>query len=112
MPPEDVRIEHRYPEALDFVRAHGPQALVVVHDLLTHAERRNGALVARASTRDIADRLQFLSKDSVHRRLRELIRAGVIEALEHHSGSTFVATAYILHLEHSGIAVLPDGRTA
>ena len=46
--------------------------------LLARAEREDGALVARASTRDIAEQLEFLSKDTVHRRLRQLVRAGVI----------------------------------
>jgi hypothetical protein len=71
MPPE-VRVEHRYPEALAFLRHHGPDALAVLHDLLARAEAEGGRLVARASTRDIAARLEFLSKDSVHRRLRQL----------------------------------------
>lgn len=78
MPPE-ICIEHRYPEALTFLRHHGPQALAVLHDLLTRAEVEDGQLIARASTRDIATRLEFLSKDSVHRRLRQLTRAGFIE---------------------------------
>ena len=39
MPPE-ARVEHHYPHALEFVRRHGAQAVVVLHDLLAHAERR------------------------------------------------------------------------
>ena len=107
MPPE-VRIEHRYPAALAFLRQHGPQALAVLHDLLAQAEDHDGALVARASTRDIAARLEFLSKDTVHRRLRQLARAGVIEVVNRASGSSFAPSTYVLHLEHSGIAVLAD----
>ncbi len=34
MPAVEVRVEHCYPEASDFVRRHGPQALAVLHDLL------------------------------------------------------------------------------
>lgn len=64
--------------------------------------------MARASTREIAERLQFLSTDSVHRRLRELARAGVLEALDRRSGSSFAPTTYVVHLDHSGIAVLRD----
>lgn len=85
MPPE-VRIEHRYPAALSFLREHGPQALAVLHDLLARSERLDGALVAQASTREIADRLRFLSKDSVHRCLRHLARAGVIEPVDRQPG--------------------------
>ncbi len=107
MPPE-VRIEHRYPAALVFLRQHGPQALAVLHDLLTRAEDREGELVARASTRDIAGRLEFLSKDTVHRTLRQLSRAGVIEALDRRPGSSFASTTYVLHLDDSGITVLTD----
>ena len=42
--------------AREFVRRHGPQAVAVLHELLARAEQRDGELVARASTRDIADR--------------------------------------------------------
>ena len=111
MPPE-VLIGHRYPEALGFLRTHGPDALAVLHDLLARAEQRGEALVAKASIREIAERLQFLSKDSVHRRLRELTRAGVLEALDCRPGSSFVPTTYVVHLDHSGIAVLRDDDTA
>ncbi len=111
MPPE-VRIEHRYPAALTFLRHHGPQAMAVLHDLLTRAERDRGVLIARASTRDIAERLEFLSKDTVHRRLRQLARAGVIEPVPADHGSTFTTPAYVLHLDDSGITVLRDDLPA
>src|SRR4051794_606193 len=107
MPPE-VRIEHRYPQALPFLREHGPNAVAVLHDLLARAERRDGILIARASTRDIAARLTFLSKDTVHRRLRDLVRAGVIEAVPARSRSSCAPTTYVVHLEHSGITVVSD----
>ncbi|MGH9164643.1 MAG: hypothetical protein ACRDZW_03895 [Acidimicrobiales bacterium] len=106
MAPE-VRIEHRYPAALGFLRRHGPQALAVLHDLASRAEQRDGQLVAVASTRDIAERLEFLSKDSVHRRLRQLARAGVIEALDRRAGSAFMPTTYLLHLDDCAITVHP-----
>jgi SOS-response transcriptional repressor LexA len=86
--------------------------LAVLHDLLARSEHRDGALVAQASTREIADRLQFLSKDSVHRCLRQLARAGLIEAVDRQHGSTFQPTTYIVHLDESGITVVPDGRSA
>jgi DNA-binding transcriptional regulator YhcF (GntR family) len=107
-----VRIEHRYPAALEFLRQHGPQAVAVLHELLARAECREGDLVACASTRDIAERLAFLSKDTVHRSLRQLARAGVIEALDRKSGSAFAPTTYVIHLDDSGITVLPDERSA
>ncbi len=111
MPPE-VRIEHRYPAALGFLRQHGPQALAVLHDMLARAENRDGRLLAQASTRDIAERLEFLSKDTVHRRLRQLARAGVIEVLDRRPGSAFTPTTYVLHLDDSGIAVFTDDLPA
>ena len=111
MPPE-VRIEHRYPAAMTFLRHHGPQAIAVLHDLLTRAERERGRLVAHASTRDIADRLEFLSKDTVHRRLRQLVRAGVIEPVTPDPAKPFTTPAYVLHLHDSGITVLGDDRPA
>ncbi len=49
MAPE-VRIEHRYPEALAFLRRHGPEALAVVHDLLAQSHRDDGQLVPRQAT--------------------------------------------------------------
>lgn len=104
MPPE-VCIEHRYPEALTFLRHHGPQALAVLHDLLTRAEVEDGQLIARASTRDIATGLEFLSKDSVHRRLRQLTRAGVIEPVAHEPEHPFTTPTYVIHLDDSGITV-------
>jgi hypothetical protein len=104
MPPE-VRIEHRYPETLEFVRHHGAQAVIVLHDLLTRAEIEDGRLVARASTRDIAARLEFLSKDTVHRRLRQLARAGVIEPVAPRPEHTFTTPMYVIHLDGSGITV-------
>jgi hypothetical protein len=109
MPP-DVRIEHRYPAAGEFLQRHGPQAVAVLQELLTRAERHDGELVARASTRDLAERLAFLSKDTVHRRLRQLTRAGVIQPLDRTSGSTFTPTTYIVRLDDSGITLLTDGH--
>ena len=111
MTPPEVRIEHRYPAALRFLRAHGPQALAVLHELILRADEVDGDLIAAASTREIADRLEFLSKDSVHRRLRQLIRAGVIEPLPS-SPSAFTAPRYLLRLDDSGITRLPVERPA
>ena len=108
----EVRIEHRYPAALSFLREQGPQALAVLHALLGQSERRDGGLVAQASTRELADRLRFLSKDSVHRCLRQLARAGVVEPVDRQPGSAFRATTYLIHLDESGITVVPDGRSA
>ncbi|MDE0804054.1 MAG: winged helix-turn-helix domain-containing protein [Acidimicrobiales bacterium] len=101
----EVCIEHRYPAALVFLRQHGPQALAVLHDLLARAEVEDSRLVARGSTRDIAARLEFLSKDSVHRRLRQLARAGVIEPVAAQPENTFTTPTYVIHLDDSGITV-------
>ncbi|MGH9178456.1 MAG: hypothetical protein ACRD0N_07870 [Acidimicrobiales bacterium] len=38
-------------------------------------------MVVRASVRQVAGRLGFASKDTVHRQVRMLIRAGVLERL-------------------------------
>lgn len=84
----------------------------MLHDLLTRAERERGKLVARASTRDIAERLEFLSKDTVHRRLRQLVRAGVIEPIVADPGRPFTTPAYVLHLDESGISVVRDDLPA
>lgn len=111
MPP-DVRIEHRYPEALGFLRQHGPRALAVLHDVLARADDSDGQLIAYGSTRDIAERLEFLSKDSVHRRLRQLARAGVLETLDRRPGSAFAPTAYVVHLDDTGISVRTRGPSA
>jgi DNA-binding transcriptional ArsR family regulator len=104
MPPE-VRIEHRYPQALSFLRQHGPQALAVLHDLLARSERCRGKLVAQASTREIADRLGVMSKDTVHRTLRQLVRAGVLEVVDRRSGTAFTPAIYVIHLDEAGISV-------
>ena len=105
MPPE-VRIEHRYPEALTFLRRHGADALVILDDLAAHAERRGEQLVVQASVREIAGRLSFLSKDTVHRRLRQLLRAHVIGAVSTKPASPFARPTYVLDLTDTGISVL------
>ena len=110
MPPE-VRVEHRYPQALGFLRRHGAQAVAVLHDLLAHAERVDGRLVVTASSRDIAARLEFVSKDTVNRHLRRLRRAGVVELLPAApiaGGGVFRAPTYRLHLDGTGITVTTD----
>lgn len=104
----EVRIEHRYPTAFGFLCQHGPQALAILHDLIARANEVDGQMVVEASTRGIADRLGFLSKDSVHRRLRSLARAGVLELVDRGSASVFEPTTYVVHLEHSGITVVAD----
>jgi hypothetical protein len=105
MPPE-VRIEHRYPEALAFLRQHGADALVIVVDLAAHAERRGNQLVVQASVREIAGRLSFLSKDTVHRRLRQLLRAQVIGTVSTKPTSPFERPTYVLDLTDTGVSVV------
>ena len=53
-------IEHRYPQALEFLREHGPDAVAVLHVLAAQAEPVDGRLVGAASTRGVAGRLGFL----------------------------------------------------
>ncbi|MBI2704038.1 MAG: hypothetical protein HYX32_01920 [Actinobacteria bacterium] len=99
----EALVEHRYPEALEFLREHGPDSVAVLHVLAVDAEVVDGRLVARASTRGLAERLGFLSKDSAHRRLRQLRRAGVLEALP--SNGPMDPPTYVLHLDGTGITV-------
>ena len=51
----------------------------------------------------MAERLGFLSKDSAHRRLRQLRRAGVLEALP--STGPMAPPTYVVHLDGTGITV-------
>jgi DNA-binding transcriptional ArsR family regulator len=106
MPPE-VRVEHTYPRALGFARRHGAQSVLVLHDLLAHAHARDGRVVVQASVREIAERLETLSKDTVNRRLRALIAAGVLEVVPRDDADVFEPTTYVVHLDNSGIAVHP-----
>lgn len=102
-PVDDVVVEHRYPAAFALLREQGPHAVAVLHVLLARAEERDGELVTRASVRDIAAQLGCLSKDSVHRALRVLVRASAIEP------STLAPSTYVVHLDGRGINVrTPD----
>jgi hypothetical protein len=104
----EVRIEHRYPAALDFLREHGPDAVAVLHVLVAQAEPVDGRWVVAASTRGVAERLGFLSKDSAHRRLRQLRRAGVLETLP--STGPMDPPTYVVHLDGTGITVTHPSR--
>lgn len=106
----EIRIEHCYPDALPFLRQHGPDALAVLHDLITHAERRGDELVVQTSIRQIAARLTFLSKDTVHRRLRQLHRARVIRIPTPRTTNTFQRPTYVLDLTGTGISVTTTRR--
>lgn len=106
----EVRVEHHYPQALGFLQHHGPDAIAVLHDLLAHAEARRGEWVVRASVREIAGRLEFVSKDTVNRRLRQLIRAGVLEPVG--DGDAFAPRTYRIHLHGSGITAAPERESA
>ena len=104
----EVLIEHRYPQALEFVREHGPNAVAVLMVLLVDAEVVDGRLVVAASTRGVAERLGFLSKDSAHRRIRQLRRVGVLEGLP--STGRMDRPTYVVHLDGTGIAVTHPSR--
>ena len=107
--PGEVVVEHRYPEAHAFLSEHGPDALAVLHVLAVRAEVIDGRLVARARTRGVAGQLGFLSKDSAHRRLRQLRRAGALDALP--STGPMDAPSYVLHLDGTGISVTHADRS-
>ncbi len=104
MTPE-VRIEHRYPEALAFLRRHGPEAVAVVHDLLAQSQDHHGQLVVQTSVRQVAERLGLVSKDTVNRRMRALLAAGVIRRQVAGASSAFEAPTYVLDLSGTGISL-------
>lgn len=103
MAPE-VRIEHRYPEALAFLRLHGPEALAVVHDLLAQSQDHHGQLLVQTSVRQVAERLGLVSKDTVNRRMRALLHAGVIRRQGATHATRFEAPTYVLDLSGTGIS--------
>jgi len=104
----EIRIEHRYPEALAFVHEHGSDALVVLHDLIAHSEQHGSDLVVQASVREIAARISFLSKDTVHRRLRQLRHAHVINTAIPTTTTPFEKPTYTVDLTGTGIRVATD----
>ena len=79
--------------------------LAVLHDLLIHARRLEGELVVEASVRQVADRLRFVSKDTVHRRLRQLLSAGVLRRLHHEEVERFTRGVYAIDLTGTGVSV-------
>ncbi len=103
--PSELRIEHRYPEALAFLRRHGPEALAVVHDLLAQSQDRHGQLVVQTSVRQVAERLGLVSKDTFNRRMRALLAAGVIRRQVAGASTPFEAPTYVLDLSGTGISL-------
>ena len=101
--PSVVRVTHSYPAAGGLLRDLGCDAVVVLHALLAESRRVDGLLVASVSLRDMAARLG-LSKDTVHRRLRDLRRAGVIEVTPP-SPALLTAPIYRMHVTDVGITV-------
>ncbi len=101
----EIRIEHHYPQAFTFVERHGPDAIAILHDLITHAAQREDQLVVQASIRQIAERLPRLSKDTVYRRLREFHRAHVIRTAITRTHGRFEPPTYVLDLSGTGISV-------
>lgn len=108
--PGEVYVEHHYPQGWAFLSEHGADAVAALHVLASQAEVVDGRPVAQASTRGIAAQLGFLSKDSVHRRLRQLRRAGTVEALPPAPGP-LDAPMYVLHLDGTGLTVARPGLT-
>jgi hypothetical protein len=101
--PPETAVVHAYPAALGFVNRHGPEALAVLDDLVAHARVLDGRLVVAASVRQVASRLVFCSKDTVHRRLRQLLAAGVITKVST-SCERFAPPLYVLHLDDTGVS--------
>ncbi len=98
----EVRIEHCYPQAHAFLVAHGHQGVAVLHALLQKVDRDGDALIASASSRTLAARTELLSKDTVHRHLLKLLRAGVLVRVPSTDPRT---PAYAVRLEGLGISV-------
>ena len=102
----EIRIAHHYPHAFAFVEQHGPDAIAILHDLITHAAQRDNDLVVQASVRQIAERLPRLSKDTVYRRMRELHRAQIIRTATAETTARFERPTYVLDLTGTGIFVI------
>jgi hypothetical protein len=100
--PREVHIEHRYPRAKVFLAAHGHQGVAVLHALLQSADIDGDTIVASGSTREIALRSELVSKDTAHRRIRNLQRAGVLERIP---SSESRSPVYLVHLDGLGITV-------
>jgi hypothetical protein len=100
--PREVRIEHTYPAASAFLAAHGHQGVAVLHALLQDAHLDGGRLVASGSSRILAARTEQLSKDTVHRHLLKLQRAGILHRVATRESRVPV---YVVHLDDLGIAV-------
>ncbi|HVT78847.1 MAG TPA: hypothetical protein VHD87_17530 [Acidimicrobiales bacterium] len=105
-PADVVVVEHHYPDAFALLRERGPHALAVLHALLSRAALLDdGSLVACGSVRDIAAQLECVSKDSVHRALRSLVRTGVLEPY------ATAPSTYVAHVDGAGITVrIPNPR--
>lgn len=103
----ETRIEHCYPDAFPFLQEHGPDSLAILHDLLADADVRDGKPVVQKSTRRIAADL-LISKDTVHRRLRKLHRAGVIQVVI--VATAFEPPTYVVNLTGTGIALTTARR--
>lgn len=95
-------VVHRFPEAFAFLSEHGADAVAVLDVLIAGAVMVGGRLEVSASSRAVAAQLGFCSKDSAHRRLRQLRRAGVLEMLP--SSGPAAPPTYVLHLEATGIS--------
>ncbi len=100
--PREVRIEHHYPQAQAFLVAHGQQGVIVLHALLQDADERGGVIVASGSSRTLAARTELVSKDTVHRQLMSLQRAGILQRVPSDDSRS---PSYVVHLDDLGITV-------
>ena len=49
----EIRIVHCYPQACAFVDRYGPDAIAILHDLITHATHRQDELIVQAQQKAI-----------------------------------------------------------
>ena len=90
-----------------FIARFDPTALAICLELASRATNHNsnGAVIAEIGLRDLASRIG-LSKDTVHRHLRHLEHACIIERIPGHT--TFSPCTYLIHLAPIGISFLAD----
>lgn len=79
----------------------GPEALLILLDLVAHSTASGDGLVVVASYRDLGRRLG-ISKDTVGRRIGLLRRAGLVAERAARVGG-FEAPCYQLNLDRAGV---------